>query len=87
MVHQAVNGALSVLYLLYTNKREERHTYVVEFSPPQFIMQGLSSTEKATKAANELIQVLKNTGPQTPFTIGESQLHALDRLAKLFNTM
>ena len=38
MVHQAVNGALSVLYLLYTNKREEIHAYVVELLPQHLII-------------------------------------------------
>ena len=50
-------------------------------------MTGLSTTEQATNAAKDLIQVLKNTGPKHPFRIGESQLHAIDRLATLFNTM
>ena len=50
-------------------------------------MPGLSTTEQVTNAAKELIQVLKNPGPQTPFTIREIQLHSIDRLEKLFNTM
>ena len=50
-------------------------------------MPGLSTTYQYTKAAKDLVQVLKKPGPKTPFTIRESQLHTIDRLEKLFNTM
>ena len=50
-------------------------------------MPGLSVTEQSTKAAKELVQMMKNPGSKNPFTIGESQLHAIDRLATLFNTI
>ena len=50
-------------------------------------MPGLSATEQATKAAKELIHVIKNPVPQTHFTIGESQLQTINRLEKLFKTM
>ena len=65
----------------------EIHADVVEFLPQHLIMPGLSSTEQATKAAKELIQVLNPPVPQTPFTIGKSQLYVIDILEKLFITM
>ena len=63
------------------------HADVVELFPQHLVMIGLSTREQATKASKELIHVLKNTGPQTPFTTREIQLHATDKLAKIFNTM
>ena len=58
-------------YTCYTpNTREKRNADVVEFLPQHLIMPGLSAAEKATKASKELIHVIKNTGPQKPFTIG-----------------
>ena len=75
-------------YTCYTpTTRGERHADVVYFLPKHLVMPGLSTTEQAAKAPKEMIQVLKNPGPQTPFTIGESQLNTIDRLEKLFNTM
>ena len=50
-------------------------------------MPGLSATEKSTKADKELIHVIINPVTQTTFTIGEIQLQAINKLAKLFNTM
>ena len=62
-------------YTSYTlNTRGERHAYVVGFLTQHLIMTGLSAAEQATKAAKELTTVIINNGPQTPFTIGESQL-------------
>ena len=73
-------------YASYTpNTREEIHAYVVDFLPHHLIMPGSSTAEQSTKASNELIQVLKNPWPKTPFTIGENQFHAIYRLAKCFN--
>ena len=57
-------------YTSYTaNTRGERHAYVVEFLPQHLIMTGLSTNEPATKAAKELVQIMKNPGPTPPFTI------------------
>ena len=50
-------------------------------------MSRLSEIEQTTKYAKELIQVIKNPVAQTPFTIGDSQLQAINILEKLFNTM
>ena len=55
--------------------------------PQHLIIYGLSTTEQATKEAKELIKLLKNPGPKTPFTIIESQFHAIKRLATLFNNI
>ena len=55
--------------------------------PQHLVIPGLSAIEQSTKADKELIHVIKNPGPQTPFTIRESQLHAIDRLTKIFNTI
>ena len=60
---------------------------MVEFVPQHLVIPGLSTTEQANKSANELIHVLRNTVPQTPFTIGERKLHAINILEKRFNTM
>ena len=62
-------------YICYTPKtRGGGHADVVEFLPQHLIMPGLSAIEQVTKAVKELIHVINNPGPQTPFTIGESQL-------------
>ena len=45
--------------------------------PQKIIITGLSTTYQANNASKELIQVLKYPGPKPPFTIGESQLHAI----------
>ena len=75
-------------YTCYTpTTRGERHADMVEFLPQHLVIPWLSTTQQATKEAKELILVLKNTGPQTPFSIRERKLHAIDRLEKLFNTM
>ena len=50
-------------------------------------MPGLSAVEQATKDAKKLIHLIKYTGPETPLTIGEIQLQAVDKLAQIFNTM
>ena len=50
-------------------------------------MPGLSATEQANNAVKELMHILKDIGPQTPFTIRESQLHAINILGNLFNTI
>ena len=55
--------------------------------PQHLVMPGLNTTEKSTKSAKELIQVIKHPGPKNPFTIREIQLPTIDRLAKLFNTI
>ena len=47
----------------------------------------LSTTEQATKAAKELIQIVKNPGQNKSFKIGERQLHTINILATLFNNM
>ena len=47
-------------------------------------MPGWSTTEKSTKAAKVLVQIMMNPGPNAPFAIGEIQLHAIDRLSTLF---
>ena len=67
-------------YLFYTcytpNTREERHSDAVDCFPQHLIMPGLPATEQATRAAEELMNEINNPGPQTPVTIGESQLQA-----------
>ena len=58
---------------------------MVGLLPQNLIMPGLYITEQATKAAKELIQIIKNLGPKNPLMIGDSQLHAIDMLATLFH--
>ena len=55
--------------------------------PQHLVMPRLSAKEQATKDPKELIHGIKNPGPQTPFTIRESQLQAINMLEKLFNTI
>ena len=55
--------------------------------PQHLFVTGFSTKEQATKSFKELKQVQNNLGAQTSFKIGDIQLHAIDRLAKLFNTM
>ena len=50
-------------------------------------MPGLSKKEQDIKAAKELVQIVKNPRPKTPFTIGERQLHSIDRLVAMFNNI
>ena len=69
------------------NTRGERHADVVEFLSQHLVMPGLSTTKLSTKAAKELIQVLKILGPTNPFTIIERQLNFINRLETLFNIM
>ena len=70
-------------YTCYTpNTRGGIHADVVKFFPRHLFIPGFSVTEQATMASKELIHIIKNTGPQTPFTIGESQLHVINRLKK-----
>ena len=76
-----------MLHILHTQNRGERHADLLVSLPQHLVMPGFSETEQATKAVKELIHVIKNPGPQTPFTIGDIQLHSINRLAKLFNTM
>ena len=75
-------------YRCYTwyapSTRGEIDSDVVEFLPQHLIMTGLSTTEQSTKGSKELIHILKKPGPKTPFTIRESQFHAIDRLSTLF---
>ena len=65
----------------------ERHAHVLELLPQRLIIPGFSTTEQSTKAYKELIQIMNNPGPKTPFTIRERQLHAINRLAKMFNNI
>ena len=65
--------------------RGVRHSDVVELLPQHLIIPGFPTTEQATKSVKELINVLDNAGPKTPFTIGETQLHTIDILEKLFH--
>ena len=75
-------------YTCYTPRKiGNRQSDVVYFLPNHLIMPGFSTIEKSTKADNELIQILKNPGPKTPFMIGETQFHVIDRLATLFHNL
>ena len=60
---------------------------MVKFLPQHLIILVLFSTEQDTKSVKELKQVLKNPGTKTSFTIGECQIHTINILEKLFNTM
>ena len=60
---------------------------MVEFLPQQLIMDGLSTTEQATKAAKELIQIINNSGPKTPLKTREIQLHSINKSATLFHNI
>ena len=87
MVHLTGYGALPMLQMLYTHHQGGNTCRCGENFPQHLVMPGLSTTDQSTKADKELIRVLKHPGPKPPFTIGENLLHAIDILAKLFNTM
>ena len=75
-------------YTCYTpTNRGEWNADAAKYFPQHLVMPGLSKTEQSTKSSKELIQVLKSSGPQTPFIIINYQLHAIDRMAILFNSI
>ena len=44
----------------------------------------LATIEQATRAAQELVQVLRNSVPKTPFTLVQVQLYSIYKLDNLF---
>ena len=74
-------------YQLFVNKtKAERITDTVEFFPEKVTMPYPTPTDIAIKAAHDLVSVLKQPTPSTPFAhIGHNQLQAIDQLADIFN--
>ena len=65
----------------------ERIADTVQFFPTRIRMPASSSLDKAIQAANDLIHVLQNPEPASPFfEFGDAQQNALDKLAALFHT-
>ena len=63
----------------------ERIADTLEFFPARFRMPASSSLDKATQAAQDLIDILKSPQPSTPFLdFGDEQFNALQKLADLF---
>jgi hypothetical protein len=70
-----------------TKTRAERIAKTVEFFPHQCAMPKTSSADAATRAAQDLIHALDNPSPAAPFaTLGADQLHAIRKLAEIFQT-
>ena len=73
-------------YRVFTNKtKAERTTDTVEFFPQQTPVPYLSPTDVAIKATRELIQVLKNPIPSTPFAhITHNRHQTIQTIADIF---
>jgi hypothetical protein len=57
----------------------------LEFSPHNFPIPQLSSTDRLIMAANDVYNALTNTNPEVPFTqIGDDTIAALTKLARIF---
>jgi hypothetical protein len=57
----------------------------LEFSPHNYQMPQLSSTDRLIKAANDMTNALQNTHPEVPFThVGDDTISALTALAEIF---
>jgi hypothetical protein len=71
---------------VYVSKtRAERIAKTVEFFPHNCPMPKTSSADAATQAARDLISALQNPAPAAPFaTLGNEQLHAIRKLADIF---
>ena len=71
---------------VFVNKtNKQRISDTVAFFPTKIRMPETSALEKATQAAEDLISVLQNPEPKTPFlTFGKEQHTALQQLAELF---
>ena len=87
MLHWSGNVTIMVLHMLHTKHNGGNACRCGGIFPQHLVMSGLSTTDQATKASKELIQIMNNPGPKIPFTIWESQLHDIDILATLFNNM
>ena len=63
----------------------ERITDTIQFFPTRFRMPASSSMDKAIQAAEDLITVLNNPEPSSPFlAFGDEQKNALQTLANIF---
>ena len=87
VVNWTIYGALIMLHMIQTQHQGGKtcrcggifattllHARITSYRVSH---QGFQGTETHTK----------HPGPQTPLTIGESQLHAINRFEKIFNTM
>jgi hypothetical protein len=74
-------------YRVFTNKtRAERISDTVDFFPENTSAPFQTQTDIAVQAATELVKVLHNPLPATPFTtVGTKQIAALKQLAKIIN--
>jgi hypothetical protein len=73
-------------YSVFTNgTQSERVSDTVEFFPQKTTVPYMTATDIAIQAASDLVQVLKNPQPATPFDqVGTIQLEALKQLADIF---
>ena len=74
-------------YRVYTNKtRAERYTDTVEFFPQHTQIPFRTPAEIAEHATNELIRVINNPTPSTPFAhVPDNQQQAIQRIADIFH--
>ena len=67
--------------------QHEQISDTVEFFPHEVKMPAQSSTDKALQAIQDLIHMIQNPTPPTPFpTFGPEHTTALEELANIFNT-
>jgi hypothetical protein len=71
---------------VFINKtKAEQKTDTIEFLPQQVLMPYKTPTDVAIQASNQLIRVLQNHTPSTPFAhIGHDQLTAIQPIADIF---
>ena len=66
----------------------QRIADTIAFFPSRFRMPASSALDKATQAAEDLIQTLKNPSPASPFfEFGNDQQNALQKLASIFKVV
>ena len=75
-------------YRVYvTSTRSERNPNRVEFFPQHTKVPFMSTADAATKAATDLIDILKHPTPPTTYPhLGDEKMKALNDLADIFNT-
>lgn len=65
--------------------KADRDSDTVTFFPSKTRMPALSSTDRAIRAANELVHALRNPHPASPLVpIGTEELQALEQLSEIF---
>ena len=64
MLHWSGNVTIMVLHMLHTKHNGGNACICGGIFPQDLVMSGLSTTDQATKASKELIQIMNNPGPK-----------------------